>query len=148
MNLEFSSQASITSREAVEALLFFNPQQQRIHKGLLDSLNRFGHPRLAQSGRGLSVRVGTNETQTLFAVDTHLSTSGPVGLIVFTRIAPADIAIIHVSVHPNYAFLGSMAGDGLGLGVILIDQVKEIASRIVGVKRIIIPYRQEVVIPV
>ncbi len=51
---------------------------------------------------------------------------------------------MHVAVGDDYALQGSQAG--LGLGVTLVEKVKEIACRIVGVKRIVFFYRQEVVI--
>jgi hypothetical protein len=47
-------------------------------------------------------------------------------------------------VHPDYALQGQEAG--LGLGVVLIEKLKQICTQIVGVKRIIFFYRQEVVI--
>jgi uncharacterized protein YunC (DUF1805 family) len=65
-------------------------------------------------------------------------------VIVFLRTAPEEIAIMHVAVHPDYALQG--AEGGVGLGVTLVEKVKEIASRIVGVQRIVFFYRQEVVI--
>ena len=48
----------------------------------------------------------------------------------FLRTSREEIAIIHVAVHSDYAPMGSK-GD-LGLGVILVEKVKEIAARIVG----------------
>ena len=47
---------------------------------------------------------------------------------------------MHLAVHPDYALQGRRAG--LGLGLVLIEKVKEIASRIVGVRRIVFHYRQ------
>ena len=51
---------------------------------------------------------------------------------------------MHIAVHPDYALKKSNAGVGLGTG--LIEQVRKIAAQIVGVRRIIFFYRQEVVI--
>ena len=45
-----------------------------------------------------------------------------------------EIAIMHVAVHPGYALQGRQAG--MGLGVTLIEKVKEIASRIVGMEEV------------
>jgi hypothetical protein len=144
VNVVFSSKASKACREALENLLFFNPRQSRVRAGIISSLEKFGHPRLEETADGLSVRVGEHETQTLFAYDRDRHAGDPVGVVVFLRTSPEDIAIMHVAVHPDYALQGRRAG--VGLGVTLIEQVKGIASRIVGIKRIVFFYRKEVVI--
>jgi hypothetical protein len=144
VNLNFSSKASKQCRPALEELLFFNPRQSLVREGILNSLDQFGHPRLEEAGDNLSVRVGDQEAQTLFAYDEDLSTSDPVGVIVFLRTSPTEIAILHVAVHADYALRGRHGN--LGLGITLVEKVKEIASRIRGVQRIVFFYRQEVVI--
>ena len=144
MNLAFASKVSRASREALEELMFFNPRQHLVREGIINSLAKFGHPRLEEEGDNLVVKVGTHEAQTLFAFDPDRSGTEPVGVVVFLRTSPEEIAIMHVAVNPEYALQGSEAG--LGLGVALIEKVKEIASRIVGVQRIVFFYRQHVVI--
>ena len=145
MNVIFSSKALTQTRPALEELLFFNPRQSLVREGIVNSLEKFGHPRLEETADGLTVRVGMHEAQTLFAYDRDRRNHGdPVGVVVFLRTTPAEIAIMHIAVHPDYALQGSRAGSGLG--VALIEKVKEIAARIVGVKRIIFFYRTEVVI--
>ena len=144
MNVFFSSKALKQSRPALEEMLFFNPRQGRVREGIVSSLQQFGHPRLEETGDSLSVRVGDHEAQTLFAYDRDRPGGDPVGVVVFLRTAPAEIAIMHVAVHPHYALRGKKAG--VGLGVALIEKVKEIAAQIAGVKKIIFFYRSEVVI--
>jgi hypothetical protein len=144
VNLVFSSRVPNECRAALEELLFFNPRQYRVREGILNSLARFGHPRLEASSEGLSVRVGEHEAQTLFAFDREKLSPDPIGVVVFLRTSPAEIAIMHVAVHPDYALQGRRGG--IGLGVALIEKVKEIAARIVGIQRIVFFYRQEVVI--
>jgi ribosomal protein S18 acetylase RimI-like enzyme len=144
VNLVFSSRVSKQHRPALEELLFFNPGQSRVRSGIINSLEKFGHPRLEESVENLSVRVGEREAQTLFAYDRGLRDSAPVGLVIFLRTSQEEIAIIHVAVHADYALQGNYGG--LGLGTILVEKVKEIALRIVGVRRIVFFYRQEVVI--
>ena len=130
--------------EALEELLFFNPRQYRVREGIINSLEQFGHPRLEDTPSGLAIRVGNQDAQTLFACDRDRRGEAPVGVVVFMRTAPADIAIMHVAVHPDYALQGRRGG--VGLWVTLIEKVKEIATRIVGVQKIVFFYRQEVVI--
>ncbi len=144
MNLVFSSRVPKQCREALEDLMFFNPRQHRVREGIINSLEHFGQPRLEETPEGISVRVGGHEAQTLFAYDRDRRGAAPVGLVVFLRTSPPEIAIMHVAVHPDYALQGKHAG--VGLGVTLVEKVKEIASRIVGIQRIVFFYRQEVVI--
>jgi len=144
VNLVFSSRVPSQCRSALEDLLFFNPQQHRVREGILESLEQFGQPRLEETADGLSVRVGNHEAQTLFAYDRDRRGIDPVGVVVFLRTAPTDIAIMHVAVHPDYSLQGRHGG--VGVGLTLVEKVKEIAARIVGIKRIVFFYRQEVVI--
>ena len=144
MNLALASRAPLECRAALEELLFFNPRQYRVREGILNSLDRFGHPRVEQTADGLTVRIGQHEAQTLFAFDRDRQDSQPIGVVVFLRTSPAEVAIMHVAVHPDYALGGRHVG--LGLGVTLVEKVKEIAARIVGVRKVVFFYRQEVVI--
>jgi hypothetical protein len=144
VNIVFSSRVPKEYRSDLEDLLFFNPRQHLVRDGIINSLSHFGHPRLDETPAGLSVRVGDHEAQTLFAFDRAGKSKAPVGVVVFLRTSPEEIAIMHVAVDDDYALHGSEAG--VGLGVTLVEKVKEIASRIVGIKRIMFFYRQEVVI--
>ena len=79
----------------------------------------------------------------------HLMTvimADPVGVVVFLRDSPTEVIIIHIAVHPDYALHGRRAKFGVGMA--LVDKVKEIASRIVGVQQIVFFYRPDVVIRV
>jgi hypothetical protein len=144
VNIVFSSRVPTECRSELEDLLFFNPRQHLVREGIIHSLAHFGHPRVEETSNGLSVRVGDHEAQTLFAFDREKKTKAPVGVVLFLRTSHEEIAIMHVAVDDDYALQGSDAG--VGLGVTLVEKVKEIARRIVGVKRIVFFYRQEVVI--
>jgi ribosomal protein S18 acetylase RimI-like enzyme len=144
VNLVFSSKVPGRFREAVENLFFLNPRQYRVRGAIIDAVEQFGHPRLEEKDDCVYLRVGDMDAQTLFAFDTGRAGSDPVGAVVFLRNSPADIVIVHLAVHPDYALRGRRAG--LGLGLALVEKVKEIASRILGVQRIVFFYRQEVVI--
>ena len=144
MDLVFSSKAANQSRPALEDLLFFNPRQYRVREGIVDSLAHFGHPRLEQTDDGLRVRVGKEEAQTLFAFDRDTKNADPVGVVVFLRTSPVEIAILHVAVRPDYSLRGQHRG--LGLGTVLVEKVKEIAHRIVGVEKVVLYYQREIVI--
>ena len=146
MNLFLSSKAPKECRKALENLLFFNPRQHLVREGIIQSLEQFGHPQVIEMADGLSVRIKDYEIQTLFAFDRDRRGNGLVGVVLFLRTSPAEVSILHVAVHPDYALQGEHVG--MGLGVSLVEKVKEICSRIVGVERIVFFYRREVVIRV
>lgn len=146
MNLVFTSKAMKDARPALEELFFFNPRQYRVREGIVNSLGEFGHPRIEDTGGGLSIRIGNQEAQTLFALDGDRHDNNPIGIVIFMRTSSDEIAIMHMAVHPDYALHGRRAG--LGLGLVLIEKVREIASRIVGVRRIVLHYQREIIIPV
>ena len=107
-------------------------------------MEQFGQPRLEEIDGCLSVRVGNHEAQTLFAYDRDRRGIDPVGVVVFLRTAPTDVAIMHVAVQPGYSLQGR--DEGVGLGLTLVEKVKEIAAQIAGIKRIVFFYRQEVIL--
>ncbi len=144
MNLFFSSKAPISSRGALEELLYFNPRQHRVRQGIINSLERFGQPRLEETTTGLLVCVGEHLPQTLFAFDRDRGSADPVGVVVFMRVSQSDMAILHIAVHPDYGL--RKAVNNPGLGVLLIEKVREVTARVVGVRNIIFFYRQEIVI--
>ena len=144
MNIIFSSRVPAECRAQLEELLFLNPRQHLVRQGILDSLNRFGHPKVQLTPEGLVVKVGDHEAQTLFAFDRDRVAKDPVGAVVFFRTSPDEMTILHVAVHEDYGLQGGEAG--VGLGVTLVEKVKEIASRIVGIRRLAFFYRRQVVI--
>src|SRR5215510_11280598 len=145
VNLVFTSKVSKQSRPALEELMFFNPSQFRVREGIINSLEKFGHPRLEESGDDLVVRVGKSDAQTLFVYDSDSKAKDPIGMVAFLRTSPSEIAIMHLAVREEYALQNRKHGD-LGLGIVLIEKVKEIAARIVGVEKIIFFYRKNAVI--
>lgn len=146
MNLAYSSHAPKPCRKAVEEMLFFNPRQHRVRAGIVDSLEKFGHPRIEETAAGLGVRIGDQEAQTLFAFDRDRRNNELIGIVIFLRTTPAEITVLHIAVHPDYALQGKHGG--AGLGVALVDKVKGIAAQIVGIQRLVFFYRQEVVLRV
>ena len=146
MNLAFSSHAPKQCLRELEELLFLNPCQHRVRDGIVHSLERFGHPQVVETAAGLAIRIANQEAQTLFAFDRDHLGDAPVGIVVFLRTSPEEMTVLHVAVEPDYALQGSHGG--AGLGVTLVDKVKEIAAKIVGIRRLVFYYRQEVVLRV
>ena len=140
MKLAFYSKVQKQCRPALENLLFFNSRQFRVRDGIIHSLEQFGHPRLEETADGLSVRVGDQETQTLFACDCGFAGCTPVGLVIFLRTSRTDMTIVHLAVHADYTFQGRHGG--VGLGSVLVEEVREIAARIVGIEKLVLAYCQ------
>jgi hypothetical protein len=144
VNLVFLSKVSKQSRPALEELMFFNPEQYRVRAGIVSALHKFGHPRIEENGDSISIRVADMEAQALFAFDHGRRGDDPVGVVVFIRTSPVEIAILHIAVHPDYSWQSGRKN--LGLAILLIEKVKEIARRIVGVQQILFWYRSDVII--
>lgn len=138
MSIVFSSKVPKESRHATESLFFFNPRQYRVREAIISSLKKYGEPRIEEKGDDLCLGVGSGYAQTLFAFDSERPDQHPVGVIVFLRSSRTDLVILHLAVHPEYV-LGRRGSD-LGLAFELVDKVKEIASRIKGVTRLILSY--------
>ncbi len=144
MQLIFASKVKKEFREAVENLFFMNPRQYRVRGDIVAALEEYGYPRLEEKDGNIYLRVGDKDVQTLFAFDDSRTGGDPVGVVMFLRNSPSEIVIVHIAVHPDYALQGRRAG--LGLGLALVEEVKKIASQIVGVQKVTFYYRQEVVI--
>jgi hypothetical protein len=50
------------------------------------------------------------------------------------------MTIIHLAVHADYTFQGQHGG--VGLGSVLVEKVREIATRIVGIEKLVLAYCQ------
>ena len=131
----FSATVSIDMREAVEALFFFNPRQPLLRSAISATVQRTGVPRIVELEGRVWIDVPSHSMQCLFACD---SASKPVGVVLYDRPSPDVLSISHLAVDPAYASRGDQGG---GLGLLLIERVREIARRIKGVTRIQVPYR-------
>ena len=143
MNVEFTSKAPLASRALLEDLLFFNPAQGAMTEAIRRSVERFGCPRIVEAADGLLIQLGGRDAQALYAFDRDQEDFAPLAVAVYTRTNTEEISIAHVAVHPDYCLRSRAAG--LGLGVRLIGQIKQIAARISGIRRIEFSYRERFV---
>ena len=143
---EYISVVSPGMRDAVEALFFFNPRQRRVREGIRVSVELFGRPKILEQDGKLWIGVSSGATQCLFASDQSRSPARLAGVMLYLRPTPDVLSITHLAVDPDYVAGGSRGGDGLGL--LLIEQVRQIARRINGVRRIELPYRNRCFLPV
>lgn len=144
--LEFLSAVPSQMREEVESLFFFNPGQALRLGGIRASIGRSGPPEILQRDGKLWIGVPSGAMQCLFACDRHGEPMRLAGVVLYLRVLPDSLAISHLAVQPEYAFGGDLGGGGLGL--LLIEKVREVARRINGVRKIQLPYKQGCFLPV
>jgi len=136
----FSSVLKTEYYSDLESLLFFNPEQERVKLGIIESLEQFGQPEIVSDADFLHVRAGSSwDIQTLFALDNHNESQEPelAGVIIFVRIDD-EIVILHVAVAGEYCMVGRYADEMLFMRFLV--KLREIADRIRGVRLIKLMY--------
>ena len=136
----FSATVPVEMREAVEALFFFNPRQSLLRSAISATVEQTGIPRIVELDGRVWIDVSSGYMQCLFALDND-EAYGPVGVVLYGRPSREVLSVLHLAVDPAYSFGGGRGGAGLGL--LLVERVKEIARRINGVRRIQLPYRDQ-----
>ena len=128
-------------REAVEDLLFFNPQQARLEEKILETIHAFGLPKVVARDGRLGIEVGDGlRLGTLFAMAERDGESQLAGLLLFLR-QGTELLCLHLSVDEEYSARGPRAS--LRVAAHLLDEVRRIGARIAGVEHIGIYYRRE-----
>jgi hypothetical protein len=126
----------------LEALLFFNGRQHRVRKGIETAINRYGAPEIVTAGKTLRVQVGgQTDAQCLFAVERDGKLSRPVGVILYVRDSFERITVLHLVVAEAYAAGGPRASYNLLLR--LVQAVKRIARRTVGIRHVQLVYSED-----
>jgi hypothetical protein len=137
----FCATVSAKMREVVEALFFFNPRQPLLHSAISATVERTGVPKIMVLKGRLWIDVPSRDMQCLFACDSYLKRCKPVGVVLYDRPKLEILSVSHIAVNPAYAF--QRGNGGAGLGMLLIERVKEIARRIKGVTHVQVPYRNQ-----
>ena len=138
--LSFSSVLATDYFLDLQSLLFFNPHQERVKCGLIESLEKFGSPDIVVDGGFLHVTVGSSwNIQTLFALDDDNGQKPKLaGVIIYVRIDDENIVVVHVAVKEEYSVDGRYAGKMLPMRFLV--KLREIARRIRGVRSITLVY--------
>lgn len=135
----FSSVLKTEYRDELEALMFFNSQQGIVRADIVESIEKHGIPKIVVDGEFLRINVGEfSDVQTLFAFedigrDVHL-----IAIVIYVRINTENVIVLHIAVKEEYAIRGGRAEEMLLMRLII--KLKEIASRIRGVKSITLMY--------
>ena len=137
-DFDLCSSVSVDYRADLEALLFFHPRQQALKENIRDCIAEFGTPEILQRTNRLYVGIPRNGAQGLFACHGAYRGGAPVGVAVYLRTDRELLRILHLAVHPAYEHDGRHAP--LGLALLMVDAVRNLAQRIAGVRRIQLPY--------
>lgn len=138
--ISFSSVLSSAYYNELETLMFFNPQQGKFRTAIIDSVEHYGKPRIITDGNLLRIGIGAFlPVQALFALDEQKMSNRLLGVIAYIRDVER-IAILHIAVRKEYSVFGIRAEELLAMR--LINKVREIASRIKGVRFLTIVYKE------
>jgi hypothetical protein len=145
-DIEFVPTVSCGLRDSVESLFFFNPRQRLLRDGIRLSVEQFGRPEILERDGHLWIGLRSGAMQCLFARDRSRESGRLAGVALYMRAVPEILSITHLAVDPDYAAGGSCGGDGIGLR--LIEKVRQIARRINGVRLLELPYKPRCFLPV
>lgn len=133
-------------REELESMLYFNPQQKKVLREVIQVIDGYGPPEVVEDDGLLRVDVRLLPgSQCLFAMD------GPegdqlAGLIVFYRRDEEVVLVPHLAVKEQYSTAGPHAGERLVSQ--MLGKVVEIARQLRGVRSVELAYRQGLTVPV
>ena len=118
--ITFTSSLVTDYREDLESLMFLNDNQGTVQAGILRAIEQFGQPRLVTTADGLlRLRVdGLEDVQALYALERGLLQPNLVGVMVYARTGQG----------------------GNLLALQFINQLRQIAHRIRGVKQLMVIY--------
>jgi len=133
----FASKVAREHRPTLEQLLFFNGCQDRVVRGIVEVIDRYGPPEIHADGDWLRVKVaGLPEVQSLFAIDTE--SGEPIGVAVYVRADLEHITVLHLGLGEEYCAGGERQGVNLLLR--LIREIRRSSRRVKGVRRLRVLY--------
>jgi|SRR5581483_9114679 len=133
----FAATLASNQRGALEHLLYFNVNQQRVRLGIQKSIESYGVPEIVEKDGRLSIRVGSLECiETLFAVSEF---GHPLGVAIFAQSTPERVLVLHLGVLPR---LRSASEVNTQVLLDLVHEVHRLARCREGVDRIEVVYSQ------
>ena len=122
----------------VESMFFFHPHQQGLMEPIRRSVEAWGSPEILRRDSRIYLGLPRRDAQCLFACHQQREPQRPVGVVLYLRTRPEVLSLLHLAVSPDYTHEGSF-GD-LGLAQVLVNEVRHLARRIAGVRRVELPY--------
>jgi hypothetical protein len=138
LNMTFSSSLPAARREELETLMFFHPQQGEHESGINASILSYGFPKIIVDEDRLSIGIEGREVQTLYAFLQRGQQKELAGVVVYTRTDDDTLALLHMAVKPEYSYSVGYRNELVLIRI--LAQVRSIAKRIKGIKRLSIAY--------
>ena len=130
--IQFTSVYGAKHRRELEKLLFQNPRQHIVRADIVEGIEKYGVPRIVAADDHLRVKLdGGLEVQTLFAVASSLFRSRLAGVMIYTRLDPETMLLLHLAVAEDYSSHGHHRQEMLALR--FVEQLRGIAAQIKGV---------------
>lgn len=135
----FSSVLPATRYEELAELMFFNRQQQRLRTEIVEAIERYGMPEIVRDEQGLRFAVGSlGAVQALYALDGDAARGRLAGVMLYARVAPDKVVLLHIGVASEYTSGGRQAYRLLTFR--LVQQLRRISRTIKGVTVVEILY--------
>jgi len=136
--VEISSGLPAEFAEELEALLCFNPSQERARRAVEHVIEKYGTPRLLSVDGLLRVVANDPEAlQTLFALVEHDDGWQLAGVVTFLS-EEQDLVVLHLAVDPVFSSGGSERD--LCIALRLLQAVRRVAQQLKGITGIITFY--------
>ena len=139
MNVVFRSCLQPSEQDALERLVFFNPNQLHSQADVLRALELYGTPAIVSSPEGLHVTLSRcTDVQCLFAsIERPGRPPELAGMLIYKRMGIEDVLVVHIAVADRYG----RSRDGLSVVIRLLRAVRAVARRLKGVQRLRVLYR-------
>ena len=138
---EFTSAVDAGLWKEVESLFYFHPRQHALSGSIRESVEQFGAPEILKRGERIYIGIPKRDAQCLFVCHRARRPGVPVGVVLYLRTQADLLHILHVVVGPAYGYGGLFADRDLAGR--LVEEVRRVAARIGGVRRIALPYLRE-----
>ena len=140
--VHFTSLIKKECKGDLEKVMFFNPQQGKISPDIVESIDRFGNPRIIIEGNHLRIEIGSfTDVQSLFAFNSDSENAKLIGFMIYTRTDLRNIMILQIAVSEEYSFTGKHLNQNLVIQ--FITKLRDVGRLLKGLETITLIYKQK-----
>ena len=139
--LVFSSSLNSDQRDELESLMFFHPEQGQHTSSINASIRSYVFPKVIDEGGALRIGIEGLEVQTLYAFVDRGAAKDLAGVLVYTRVHDDTLVLLHMAVRPEFCY--SIGYKNELVLVRILTQLRAIAKRIRGIKKLSILYAEK-----